>query len=150
MAQLTTKVRFYRLSNEAKIPEKANDGDACYDVYSIKDDTISPGETKLFRLGFKVAVPDGWELLIRPRSGMALKSRLTVLNTPGTIDSGYRGEVGVILYNAGSNFVWVPAGSKIAQLSLKKVHDMDFVEVDSEDELGMTSRGEGGFGSTDE
>ena len=140
-----TKVRLQRLSSEAKIPKKANDDDACYDLYSIKDDTINPGETKLFPLGFKVELPTGWELQIRPRSGLALKSGLTVLNTPGTIDSGYRGEVGVILYNAGDNHIWIPAGTRIAQMSLKKVYDMIFEE---EDELEETIRGEGGFGCT--
>lgn len=147
--QLIKTVKFYRLSNDAKVPEKARDGDACYDVFSVHDETLNPGEVKLFGLGFRVAVPDGWELLIRPRSGLALRSGITVLNTPGTIDSGYRGEVGVILYNAGTIHVWIPAGTKIAQLSLKKVYDIRFDEVESENELGFTNRGEGGFGSTD-
>jgi len=140
-----TKVRLLRLSNEAKIPEKANDNDACYDLFSIRDDTLNPKETKLFPLGFKVEIPDGWELQIRPRSGLALKNGLTVLNSPGTIDAGYRGEVGVILHNAGEDFIWIPSGTRIAQMSLKKVYDMIFEEVD---ELGETERGEGGFGST--
>jgi dUTP pyrophosphatase len=145
-----TKVKFYRLSNEARIPTRARTNDACYDVYSIQDDTINPGEVKLFSLGFKVEIPEGWEIQIRPRSGLALKSMLTVLNTPGTIDSGYRGEVGVVLYNAGTMFIWVPAGTKIAQLALKPVYDIEFEEVISEDFLEESERGKDGFGSTDD
>ena len=143
------KVGFYRLNDKAKLPERAREGDACYDVFSTIDMNISPRETKLFPLGFKVAIPEGWELLVRPRSGLALKRGLTVLNTPGTIDSGYRGEVGVILHNAGEGHVWIPEGTKIAQLSLKRVYEIEFEEVESEDLLGETSRGDGGFGHTD-
>lgn len=143
------KVGFYRLSDEAKMPVRAHEGDACHDVYAIEDVNISPRETKVLLLGFKVAVPKGWELLVRPRSGLALENNLTVLNSPGTIDSGYRGEVGVILHNAGMCHVLVLAGTKIAQLSLKRVQEMEFVEVKSEEMLGQTERGEDGFGSTD-
>ena len=87
---------------------------------------------------------------IRPRSGLALRRSLTVLNTPGTIDSGYRGEVGVILHNVGMSHVFIPQGTKIAQMALKRVNEIEFVEVESEDALGETSRGEEGFGSTGE
>lgn len=130
------------------MPKRAHKNDACYDLSSIEDMSISPQETKLFRLGFKVAIPRGWELQIRPRSGLALRRSLIVLNTPGTIDSGYRGEVGVILHNSGMAHVFIPAGTKIAQMSLKRVHMIEFEEVESEDALGETSRGEKGFGST--
>ncbi len=145
---MSVKIGFYKINKKAKMPVKAKEGDACYDVISTSDMNISPRETKLFPLGFKVAIPEGWELQVRPRSGLALKRNLTVLNTPGTIDSGYRGEVGVILHNAGEGHVFIPEGTGIAQLSLKRVYEIEFEEVESEDLLGETTRGEGGFGST--
>jgi len=142
------KVGLFCLNDKAKMPERAKEDDACWDVFSTADANISPRETKLFSLGFKVAIPKGWEIQVRPRSGLALKQGITVLNTPGTIDSGYRGEVGVILHNASDGHVWIPEGTKIAQLSLKPVFEIEFIEYESEDLLGETSRGEGGFGST--
>jgi len=142
------KIKFMRIHENAVIPIKAHKDDACYDLFSIEDANVSPQETKLFRLGFKVAIPRGWELQIRPRSGLALKRRLTVLNSPGTIDSIYRGEIGVILHNVGMVHVFIPVGTKIAQMSLKRVNEIEFVEVESEELLGETVRGEDGFGST--
>lgn len=145
---LMVRVKFYSLCDKARVPKRAREDDACYDVYTVEDMNISPRETTISRLGFKVAIPRGWEIQIRPRSGLALSRSLTVLNSPGTLDSGYRGEVGVILHNSGMAHVFIPEGTRIAQLALKRVHTIEFVEMTSEDALGETSRGEGGFGST--
>lgn len=145
---LMVRVKFYSLCDKARVPKRAREDDACYDVYTVEDMNISPRETTIAQLGFKIAIPIGWEIQIRPRSGLALSRSLTVLNSPGTIDSGYRGEVGVILHNAGMSHVFIPAGTKIAQMSLKRVNEIEFEVVETEEMLGESERGEGGFGST--
>lgn len=110
----------------------------------IKEDLIIlPGESRLVPTGVKVAIPKGYEIQVRPRSGLALKHQITVLNTPGTIDSDYRGEIGVILINHGLNSFTVQRGMRIAQLVLAKVERADFVMQEA---LQTTCRGEGGFG----
>lgn len=106
---------------------------------------IEPGESVLIPTGLRFAIPEGYEIQVRPRSGLALKNQITVLNTPGTIDADYRGEVGVILINHGKNAFIVTPGMRIAQLVLAKVERADFF---LEDALVSTSRGEGGFGHT--
>ncbi len=136
-----------RLVPNAVIPSFQTSGASGADVYSVQDVDIQPGEIQLVSLGFAVAVPKGFELQVRPRSGLALKHSVTVLNTPGTIDSDYRGEVRVILINHGSEVFRVRAGDRIAQVVLAKVYQEDFIEVY---ELDATLRGTGGFGSTGE
>ena len=106
---------------------------------------IAPGEVKLVPTGLRVAVPRGYELQVRPRSGLALKHGVTVLNTPGTVDSDYRGELGVILANFGSDAFVVERGMRIAQLVVEPVERAEIVEVKV---LPPTERGEGGFGSS--
>ena len=106
---------------------------------------ISPGGRCLIPTGLYFAVPEGYEIQVRPRSGLALKKGLTVLNTPGTIDSGYRNEIGVILFNAGNEIVTVTEGDRIAQIVLNKVEK---IEWDIVDKLPESDRGLGGFGST--
>lgn len=106
---------------------------------------ISPGGRCLIPTGLFVAVPEDYEIQVRPRSGLALKKGLTVLNTPGTIDSGYRNEIGVILFNAGNEIVTVTEGDRIAQIVLNKVEK---IEWDIVDKLPESDRGLGGFGST--
>ena len=147
------KVLFKRLSQDAIIPEYATPGASGMDVASPVDVLIDAGKTVLIKLGFAVAVPDGWELQVRPRSGLSLKTKLRLPNAPGTIDSDYRGEVGVIIENTDvdPNFVFMPPafrinrGDRIAQLVLCPVARAEMVEVD---ELPDTQRGTGGFGST--
>lgn len=106
---------------------------------------INPGGRALIPTGLHIALPVGYEAQVRPRSGLALKKGITVLNTPGTIDSDYRGDIGVILINHGSEPFHVMRGDRIAQLVINKIEQVDFVQVA---ELDETSRGAGGFGST--
>jgi len=118
------------------------------DVKSASDRTIKliPNETVLIPTGLAVEVPDGYEIQVRPRSGLALNHGITVLNTPGTIDSDYRGEIGVILINHGKEPFWIRHGDKIAQLVLNKVEQIEWNPVLF---LTETERNTGGFGSTD-
>lgn len=142
-----TTVKFKRLEHGAglPLPVYATDGAACMDVHSAVTYYIRSGEMRVIPTGFAVAVPDGWEMQVRPRSGLAAKHVLTVLNSPGTIDSDYRGELMVILMNHGPSTHYIKRGDRIAQLSLKRVERFDVCEVDDLDE---TVRGEGGLGST--
>ena len=106
---------------------------------------IAPGRSALVPTGLFLEIPKGYEIQVRPRSGLALRHSITVLNTPGTIDSDYRGEVGIVLINHSDSPFTVNDGDRIAQLVLARVEQASFVEVDS---LGTTGRGSGGFGST--
>jgi len=115
------------------------------DLYSIEDVTIAAGETAFVHTGLKIAVPATYEAQVRPKSGLALKHAVTVLNTPGTVDSGYRGEICVILINHGKEPFHVQKHTKIAQMVICPVVHAEVVEVGSLDE---TTRGESGFGST--
>ncbi len=115
-------------------------------VAAVKEEMILlPGETKLIPTGLKIAVPNGYEAQVRPRSGLALKKNIGVLNSPGTIDSDYRGEVGIILSNFGKEPFAVNRGDRIAQMVIAPVVQVKIVEVN---ELSETARGAGGFGST--
>ena len=139
------KVRICRTDPAAQLPAYAHPGDAGMDVRSVVDLTIAPGERALVRTGLVLMLPPNAEAQVRPRSGLALKHGVTVLNTPGTIDSGYRGEVGVILINLGAEPFKVEKGMKIAQLVIAPVTQAEIVEVS---EIDSTDRGAGGFGST--
>jgi dUTP pyrophosphatase len=138
-------VRFRLLDSSAKLPTYAHPGDAGMDVCSIEDVVIAPGARHLVKTGFAMELPDGFEAQVRPRSGLAIKSGITVLNTPGTIDSGYRGEVGVILINLSDVPFHVEKGMKIAQMVIAKFERAEIEEVS---ELSSSERGAGGFGST--
>ncbi|GAV19720.1 dUTP pyrophosphatase [Mariprofundus micogutta] len=109
------------------------------------DVIIQPGETRLIKTGFAMALPDNYEAQVRPRSGLALKNGITVLNSPGTVDADYRGEVGVILINHGKEAFTVSRGDRIAQMIIAPFVQADFSEVS---ELSETARGTGGFGSS--
>jgi len=142
------QVKFFRKNVGVKLPERAHESDACWDIRSNVSLRI-PGRTGVtVSTGLKVALPVGWELQIRPKSGLASFSGITILNTPGTIDAGYRGEIMIIMYNTRIEPFPIKIGDKIAQMALKPVYDMKIIEVESEDFLGETPRGEGGFGST--
>lgn len=154
---------------DAKIPTYANIGDAGLDVYALEDITIHPGETKLIKTGLKVAIPYGYELQVRPKSGRALKTKFRVANTPGTIDSGYRDEIGVIIDNIeppiknityefdlngrpqitsiehGSDFT-IGKGEKFAQLVLNEIPKVNFYQVETV--ANMEGDRGGGFGSS--
>jgi len=138
-------LRFKRLRPDAILPAYAHPSDAGMDVRSVEAVTIPVGGRALVKTGLVMLLPPGYEAQVRPRSGLALKHGVTVLNTPGTIDSGYRGEIGVILANFGDAPFAVAAGDKIAQLVIAPVTQPTIEETDVVDE---TDRGSGGFGST--
>lgn len=140
-------VKVKRLDPAATLPARAHPGDAGLDLYAAVDIPIPPGETRLVGSGLAIELPPGTEAQVRPRSGLALKHSVTVLNTPGTIDEGYRGEVGVILINHGRAVFEVRRGMKVAQLVVKPTLPVDVIPVDA---LSDTTRGDGGFGSTGE
>ncbi len=137
---------------DAKMPIRATKGSACFDLYACEDAIVEYGSVTIVDVGLKVQVPKGYELVVRPRSGMAFKHGITVVNSPGTIDSDYRGPVKVAL----TSINWAHAkrwdiqfkinkGDRVAQVALQKVPSWDFLEHEVEDN---TSRGAGGFGST--
>lgn len=134
-----------RLSEEAVVPKFAHAGDAGADLVSVEDVIIPAGERVLVSTGIAIELQPYMEAQIRPRSGLAIKNGITVLNTPGTIDCQYRGEVKVILYNTSPVEFHVEKGMRIAQMVITKLPETLFVEVDK---LSETERGSGGFGST--
>ena len=134
-----------RLSPTAILPSYAHPGDAGLDLFANVTVSLDPGETKLVGTGISLELPQGTEGQVRPRSGLALKHGVTVLNSPGTIDHGYRGEVGVILINHGVKRFDIVPGMKIAQLVVAACLTVEVVQAE---ELSGTSRGHGGFGST--
>ena len=138
-------LRFKRIHPDAILPAYAHQSDAGMDVRSVEELDIAPGDRALVHTGLVMLLPPMFEAQVRPRSGLALKSGVTVLNTPGTIDSGYRGEVGVILANFGKEVFHVGKGDKIAQLVIAPVTQPVVEEAQVVDE---TDRGAGGFGST--
>lgn len=127
------------------LPSYATEGAAGLDVVAAEDLTLAPGQRHAVATGFAIAIPPGYEVQVRPRSGLALKNGITCLNTPGTIDEDYRGEVRVILANLGTEPFDVRRGERIAQLVAAPVLKACFREVTA---LSETSRGAGGFGST--
>ena len=135
-----------KLNTDAKLPEKAHKTDAGFDLFSIESKEILSGETKLVKTGISIQLPPNTEAQIRPRSGLALKHSITVLNSPGTIDEEYRGEIGIILINHGKETFIVEKHMKIAQMVVNPVLSVEIVEADGE--LSNTDRGAGGFGST--
>lgn len=134
-----------KINEKAIIPFQAYEGDAGMDLFSVDEVTLKPMERKLIHTGIKIQLPKNTEAQIRPRSGLALKNGITVLNAPGTIDEGYRGEIGIILINLGQNNFKITEGMKIAQMVIKPTLSL---KVEQVVELTETSRGEGGFGST--
>ena len=138
-------VKFRKIHPDATLPAYAHPGDAGMDVRSVADLEIGPGERALVPTGLVMALPPGYEAQVRPRSGLALKRGVTVLNSPGTIDEGYRGEVGVILANFGNEPFPVRKGDRIAQIVVAPVVQ---ARVEETFETDNTDRGAGGFGST--
>jgi len=141
--EITVNVKI--LSPDATLPTKAKPGDAAFDLYSTIDYTLSPSERFGVPIGISLEIPDGYEGQVRPRSGLALQKGITVLNSPGTIDSGYRGEVKCTLINLGEIPFKIKKGERIAQLAIRPVPTVKLIEVD---ELTDTERGTGGLGST--
>jgi dUTP pyrophosphatase len=139
-------IEFKLLHELAQAPKYAHDGDAGADLVCIEDVTLAPGERLLVSTGIAIALPAGYVGLVHPRSGLANKHGIGIVNTPGTIDSGYRGELKICLINLDpAETVSLPAGSRIAQLVIQEVTTANFVEVQ---ELDETQRSDNGFGST--
>ena len=142
-----TEILIKRLSKEVPLPKYETDGSSGLDLAAFVDKNIEikPGKSNIIPTGLAVAIPKDFEIQIRPRSGLAAKNQISVLNTPGTIDSDYRGEIKVILINHSDKNFTVVKGLRIAQMVLCPVVKAKFKEVDS---LEDTKRGSGGFGST--
>ena len=145
MENTRIKIKIKKLNPEAIIPHYSHEGDAGMDVYSCEDYLINPLERKLISTGLIFEIPRGFEIQVRPKSGLALKSGITVLNTPGTLDSGYRGELKIILFNTSNKLYQVKKSEKIAQIVLARYEE---AEIEETNELSQTKRAEGGFGST--
>jgi len=140
------KIKLKKLDPQAHLPVKQSAGAAGFDLYANETTVIKTGENKLVKTGFSLELPPGFEAQIRSRSGLALKNEVFVLNSPGTIDADYRGEVGVILMNLGDNDFKIKKDDRIAQMIISSLPSVILEEVA---ELAATPRGEGGFGSTD-
>lgn len=140
------RMEITRLDKELPLPAYAHAGDAGLDIFAAQDFTLAPFERGLVPTGIAVAIPEGFAGFLQPRSGLAIKQGLSLVNTPGLIDSHYRGEIKVIAINLDPNTaISLSRGDKIAQLVIQPVARIDLAEVD---ELDITARGEGGFGST--
>jgi dUTP pyrophosphatase len=140
------QVLITRLDSSVPLPSYAKGGDAGADLTTTIDFTLAPGERQLVPTGIAIALPDGYVALVHPRSGLALKSGITLVNAPGTVDAGYRGEISCILINHDrSESISFKKGDRIAQLVIQKVERADFIELS---ELPGSGRGSGGFGST--
>lgn len=143
---MSVKVKVYKKTTN-ELPEYKTSGSAGLDVRSNENITLEPNQTMCIKTGLFVAIPEGYEIQVRPRSGLSLTTKLRVSNSPGTIDSDYRDEIGVILDNIGNTPITFFKGERIAQFVLKKVEQLEWEEVTSKTELGDEDRG-GGFGST--
>lgn len=134
-----------KLDSTAIIPEYQTEGSAGFDLHAIAEIVLQPGQFALVGTGLAFAIAPGYEVQVRPRSGLAFKKGVTVLNSPGTIDSDYRGEIGVLLINHGDEPFAIQPGDRVAQGVVQRVTQADFAE---KPELSDTRRGAGGFGST--
>ena len=142
------RVSFRRLCPEAREPERAHAGDAGYDLRSVDEVDLQPGGRALIRTGISVAIPDGYAGLVLPRSGLAMRHGVAPVNTPGLIDSGYRGEIMVPLINHDPEQTFrVERGMRVAQIVLVRAEEVAFAEVETL-EAGTDGRDEGGFGSS--
>lgn len=140
------KVLITKLDKELPTPRYAKPGDAGVDVYSAIDCVLAPGERALIPTGIAIAMPNDYAAFAHPRSGLAIKNGISILNSPGTIDAGYRGEIQMILINHDPKESFtIKRGDRIAQLVFQKIETVDFIEVE---ELPGSGRGTGGFGST--
>lgn len=138
-------LKIKKINDNAIIPNYAHKGDAGLDLYAVKELILNPGERGLIHTGIQIELPENTEAQIRPRSGLALKNGITTLNSPGTIDEGYRGEIGVILINHSDQVFKIEEGMKIAQMVIKPVFKVDVIEMA---ELSQSERNEKGFGSS--
>ena len=139
------KLKIKRINNDALLPKSSYEGDAGLDLTSTGDYVINPGERRLISTGIVIELPKNTEAQVRPRSGLALKHGITVLNSPGTIDEQYRGEIGVIIINHGNEAYHVKKHDRIAQLVIQRLPKIKVVEIT---EVRTTDRADGGFGSS--
>jgi len=144
MANFQIKIKVKKTDKSASIPKYAHKGDSGFDLASTESVTIAPGETKLIGTGLSFSIPEGYEMQVRPRSGMSFKSKMRIANSPGTIDSNYTGEVKIIAENTGHRPIFIEKGDRIAQGVICPVYEAVFVEQELED----TNRGSNGFGSS--
>ena len=143
---MSVKILIKRLDPGVPLPQYAKGGDAGADIVSAVDITLAPGERALVPTGISIALPDGYVALVHPRSGLAIKHGVTMVNAPGTVDAGYRGEVKLILINHDQKeSVSFKRGDRVAQLVIQQVERAEFIEVQ---ELPGSGRGTDGFGST--
>ncbi len=138
-------IKVLRIHPDAVIPFYATEGSAGFDFYTVEEVVLEPNEVKIVKTGLKMEIPVGFELQMRPRSGVSLKTSIRLANSPGTIDSDYRGEIGILAWNTGNSPITISKGERIAQGILAEVPTAFFIDVT---ELSTTDRGEGGFGST--
>ena len=143
--RLAVKILREGRAKEFPLPEYSTESAAGADLRSVEDMLLLPGEWTSVGTGIRIELPEGYEAQIRPRSGLALRYGVTILNAPGTIDSDYRGEIRILLVNLGKDPFIISAGDRIAQLIVAPVSRVEWTEDES---LGRTGRGEGGFGST--
>ena len=142
------RIKIKILDDTLPIPKYAHNGDAGLDLYSSINFTLKPFERKKIPTGIKISIPSGYAGFVQPKSGLAIKKGLSMVNTPGLIDSTYRGEICIICINLDSkNIISIKKGDKICQLLVQRVEEVDFESVDNLDD---TKRGEAGFGSTGE
>lgn len=141
-------VKIVKLNPAAELPKYAHPTDAGADIKALEDTIIKPNETVVVKTGLAVAIPAGYEIQVRPRSGISLNTPLRIANTVGTIDSSYRGEIGIIMTNTGTEPYTIERGTKIAQILIAPTPMIKWEEVGKVEELGETNRGAGGFGST--
>lgn len=145
------KIQIKKLHKDAIIPKYANQGDSGFDLVALEDTELLPNETKLVKTGLSIAVPTGYELQVRPRSGLSLKTALRVSNSPGTVDSSYRGEVCVIMTNTSppsTGYATIESIKKGDRIAQGVVCPVERVEIEVVDTLDDTERGVGGFGSS--
>ena len=144
---MNVQIRILDRGRGLDLPARATSGSAGYDLRAAVTEplVLQPGERELIPCGFCLAIPVGWEVQVRPRSGLAIKHGITLINSPGTIDSDYRGEVSVPLVNHGREAFTIRRGERIAQMIFARFEAPELVVVS---ELGASERGEGGFGST--
>ena len=148
---LSVTLRFKKLHDDVKLPQRMSDEAAGFDLHAYLPDGkvgIPPGERKLVSCGFAMQLDAGYEGQVRPRSGLAVKHGITVVNSPGTIDSDYRGEVKVALINLGNTTYILESGTRIAQLVVAATARVAVIELPDDEELDESTRGDGGFGST--
>ena len=143
---MTARVLIQRLDPDLPLPSRGNPGDAGWDLFARRDAHLEPGERQMIPTGVAIALPPGFVGLVHPRSGLASRYGFTLVNSPGTIDAGYRGEICVIGVNTDPTIdVQLQRGDRVAQLIVQRVHEVEWHEVD---ELPGSHRGDGGFGSS--